>query len=211
MADSSMLSPVTDFINEQKKQVLHLWKNKRILALQFLNLALVISFALICWKMLMIYTNSESPIVVVLSGSMEPAFYRGDILWLDNSMATDISVGEIIVFKVKDKEIPIVHRVMEMHQFNVTTAETVGEGSRWEQGDDEGKKILYLTKGDNNRVNDRGLYMPGQMWLEREDILGRVRGIVRYMGMVTIILNDFPPVKYGLIGLMGYFVLTNKE
>lgn len=45
------------------------------------------------------------------------------------------------------------------------------------------------------QVNDRGLYVPGQMWLSREDILGRARGTLRYVGMVTIILNDYPPLK----------------
>lgn len=101
-----------------------------------------------------------------------------------------------------------------------------------------------LTKGDNNRVDDRGLYAPGQLWLQREDILGRAKGTLRYLGMVTIILNDYPVLKYVLIGeiwfcfecgrerlmslldwcfnslsflislyvgIMGIFVLTNKE
>lgn len=57
-----------------------------------------------------------------------------------------------------------------------------------------------LTKGDNNRVDDRGLYAPGQLWLKREDILGRAQGTLRYLGMVTIILNDYPILKYVLIG-----------
>jgi signal peptidase len=47
--------------------------------------------------------------------------------------------------------------------------------------------------------------------LQREDILGRARGTLRYLGMVTIILNDYPILKYLLIGIMGLFVLTNKE
>jgi len=29
--------------------------------------------------------------------------------------------------------------------------------------------------------------------------------------MVTIVLNDYPLLKYLLIGIMGIFVLTNKE
>ena len=37
------------------------------------------------------------------------------------------------------------------------------------------------------------------------------QGTLRYLGMVTIILNDFPVLKYVLIGVMGLFVLTNKE
>lgn len=73
------------------------------------------------------------------------------------------------------------------------------------------RQIEVLTKGDNNRVDDRGLYAPGQLWLEREDILGRAKGTLRYLGMVTIILNDYPVLKYVLIGIMGLFVLTNKE
>ena len=72
-------------------------------------------------------------------------------------------------------------------------------------------KVEVLTKGDNNRVDDRGLYAPGQLWLQREDILGRAKGTLRYLGMVTIILNDYPVLKYVLIGIMGLFVLTNKE
>jgi hypothetical protein len=36
-----------------------------------------------------------------------------------------------------------------------------------------GGRIELLTKGDNNRVDDRGLYAPGQQFIGREDILGR--------------------------------------
>ena len=166
---------------------------------------------------------------------MEPAFQRGDILFLNNQ-DDPIRVGEIVVFKIKDRDIPIVHRVMKVHEKELG-------------------KVEVLTKGDNNRVDDRGLYAPGQLWLQREDILGiKIISIIiiiiiiiitikfrestwyfkisRYylksyyfyyitiillllllllLGMVTIILNDYPPVKYVLIGVMGLFVLTNKE
>lgn len=37
---------------------------------------MIISSALIIWKALMCITGSESPVVVVLSGSMEPGFKR---------------------------------------------------------------------------------------------------------------------------------------
>jgi signal peptidase len=49
------------------------------------------------------------------------------------------------------------------------------------------------------------------LWLKRKDILGRATGSLPYVGMVTIILNDYPMVKYILVGVMGLFVLTNKE
>lgn len=50
------------------------------------------------------------------SGSMEPAFQRGDLLFLTNFKEDPIRVGEIVVFKVKGREIPIVHRVIKLHE-----------------------------------------------------------------------------------------------
>ena len=164
---------------------------KRQLAHQVLNLAMIVCSALMIWKSLMVVTSSESPVVVVLSGSMEPAFHRGDILFLHMGF-TPFRAGDIVVFKVADRDIPIVHRVMKVHEKP--------------NGD-----VDLLTKGDNNRVDDRGLYAPGQLWLQRQDVLGRAIGTLRYVGMVTIILNDYPMLKYVLVGVMGLFVLTNKE
>mmetsp|Transcript_2790 Transcript_2790/g.8144 ORF Transcript_2790/g.8144 Transcript_2790/m.8144 type:complete len:150 (+) Transcript_2790:241-690(+) len=103
-----MLEIVEDQIQELKK----LWKNKRLLLHQALNLAMIVFSALMIWKGLMFVTKSESPVVVVLSGSMEPAFQRGDILFLNNQ-DNPIRVGEVVVFKIKDRDIPIVHRVMK--------------------------------------------------------------------------------------------------
>lgn len=104
-----------------------------------------------------------------------------------------IAQGEIVVYKLEGKDIPIVHRVMERHEF-------VDE-------DD----TLYLTKGDNNRIDDRGLYNEGQLWLNREAMMGRAVGFIPYAGHATILLNENQTVKFLVIALMGIFVLTQKE
>ncbi|KAJ3416172.1 Signal peptidase complex catalytic subunit S11C [Chytridiales sp. JEL 0842] len=123
---------------------------------------------------------------------MEPAFQRGDLLFL--TMNKDpIRVGEIVVFKVKDREIPIVHRVLEIHE-DLKTGEQ-----------------FMLTKGDHNSGHDRPLYAPGQMWVKNSDVVGRVQGILPYVGMVTIILNDYPQLKFVMLAVMGLFVLFSKE
>ena len=57
--------------------------NIRTFINQAVVLGLVVSSALMLWKFLMLVTNSESPIVVVLTGSMEPSFYRGDLLFIN--------------------------------------------------------------------------------------------------------------------------------
>lgn len=100
---------------------------------------MIVSSALMLWKGLMVLTGSESPIVVVLrwvavccedlsyreigylflsfhSGSMEPAFHRGDLLFLTNNKEEPIRAGEIVVFKVEGRDIPIVHRVLKLHE-----------------------------------------------------------------------------------------------
>lgn len=181
-------------IDKQVVELKKLWANKRQLLFQLLNLAMIVFSALMIWKGLMFLTKSESPVVVVLSGSMEPAFQRGDILFLNNAVE-QVGVGDVVVFKIKDRDIPIVHRILKVHQ----------------EDENDSSKVELLTKGDNNRVDDRGLYAPGQLWLERQDILGKAVGTLRYVGMVTIALNDYPVLKYVLVGMMGLFVLTSKE
>lgn len=83
----------------------------RQLAAQILNFALVLSTAFMMYKGLSVITDCASPIVVVLSGSMEPAFARGDLIFLWNR-GLDTQVGEIVVYNVPGKDIPIVHRVV---------------------------------------------------------------------------------------------------
>lgn len=87
--------------------------NPRQAASQILNFALILSTAFMMWKGLSVISNSPSPIVVVLSGSMEPAFQRGDLLFLWNrNLMEETKVGEVVVYNVRGKDIPIVHRVV---------------------------------------------------------------------------------------------------
>lgn len=123
---------------------------------------------------------------------MEPAFYRGDLLFLTNYKDEPIRAGDIVVFKVEGRDIPIVHRVLKVHEKK--------NGS-----------VKFLTKGDNNSVDDRGLYAPGQLWLQKKDVVGRARGFVPYVGIVTILMNDYPKLKYAILVCLGLFVLIHRE
>ena len=103
----------------------------------------LITTGLMIWKFLVLITGSDSPVrtqhspsnlrptntasragilssltlqvVVVLSGSMEPAFYRGDILFLYKG-SQPIRAGEVVVFDINGRDIPIVHRVIKVHE-----------------------------------------------------------------------------------------------
>ncbi len=119
---------------------------------------------------------------------MEPAFQRGDILFLSNS-DEKMYAGDVVVFKRKNRDMPTVHRIITVHEKH--------DG-----------RVEVLTKGDANNLDDRtGIYAPGQLWVEREDIQGKAVGVLRYAGMAPIILNDYPVLKYVSLGMVGLFVL----
>ncbi|CAK5278129.1 unnamed protein product [Mycena citricolor] len=103
---------------------------------------------------------------------MEPAFYRGDLLFLTNPSHERYQNGDITVYKIPGADIPIVHRVLETH-------DAVFKGTYAVD------KQRLLTKGDNNQVNDIELYR-GLDYLERKHIVGKVRGFLPYIGYVTI-------------------------
>lgn len=171
--------------------------------LQVLNFASVLATGLMIWKGLGIACNTESPIVVVLSGSMEPAFYRGDLLFLTNPPSERYHTGDITVYKVPGADIPIVHRVMETH-------DKIVEKKGYVAASPIAARQLLLTKGDNNPVDDIELYQ-GLEWLERRHIVGKVRGFLPYIGYVTIAMNDFPQLKYALLGGLGLLALVQRE
>jgi signal peptidase I len=113
--------------------------------LQVLNFVSVLASGLMIWKGLGLLTNTESPIVVVLryvsscalcliyarvtkttfvakiSGSMEPAFYRGDLLFLTNPPSQRYNVGDITVYQLPHGGIPIVHRVLETRDVSASS------------------------------------------------------------------------------------------
>jgi len=177
--------------------------NPRQSLAQVLNFALVLSTAFMLWKGLSVVTNSPSPIVVVLSGSMEPAFQRGDLLFLWNRDAS-VEVGEIVVYNVKNKDIPIVHRVVRKYPPG-----SVEPGKRKEMSLTSPK---LLTKGDNNVADDNELYAKDQNYLDREtEVIGSVRGYVPAVGYVTILLSEHPWLKTVMLGIMGLMVVLQRE
>ncbi|CAD7950748.1 unnamed protein product [Amoebophrya sp. A120] len=188
-----MLAYLTEAVGGYMSEFAILLKRPRAFFVQLLNLACIIFTALMLWRGLSLMTGSESPVVVVLSGSMEPGFYRGDILILNMWREERFVPGDVIVFQVEGRGIPIVHRIVNAHKNRKT------------------EEYAILTKGDNNQVDDRGLYMSKQNFISRKEVMGRAFGFLPYVGMITILLNDYPWLKYIMIGSMGFFVMIGRE
>jgi signal peptidase len=67
---------------------------------------------------------------------MEPAFYRGDILFLINPPNARYQIGDITVYKIPGQDIPIVHRVLETHDVVKTVHGSVfSRLTLWTTGD----------------------------------------------------------------------------
>jgi signal peptidase len=113
---------------------------------------------------------------------MEPLLQRGDLIFSTNE-STPVQVNEVVVFTVAGRSIPIVHRVIAVNKCKVT-----GE-------------LSYLTKGDNNAVDDRALYAPGQRFIKHKDVIGRVKGMFPKLGMARILLEEMPGGMYVAVGL----------
>lgn len=159
---------------------------------QLMKVALILTSALMTWKALIVLTSCESPIMVVLSGSMEPAFHRGDLIFVTNFQEDPILAGDIVVFKVVNHDIPILHRVVILHRHRNGT-------------------VKLLTKGDNNFADDRPLYPPGVEWLSREDVVGQAKGYLPYLGMISIYMHDYLKVKYALTLILGIYVFLERN
>ena len=71
---------------------------------------------------------------VVVSGSMEPVMYRGDIVIVDQNPSS-VQVGDIVVYKATWVNEDVIHRVKEIYK--------TSNGSTY-----------LITKGDNNPVAD---------------------------------------------------------
>lgn len=146
---------------------------------------------LMCFKVFAMCCGVEWPAVTVLSGSMDPTLSRGDALILYQPY--EFTTGDIIVFVIKNKGIPIIHRVIETHR------------------DESGKNII-LTKGDHNRRHDaHGIYDHGQMWLKPEEILGKALVFIPGVGFPSIWLQETPGVKEIFIGIFVIVSLMTGE
>ena len=88
---------------------------------------------------------------VVVSGSMEPAFYRGDIVVVEKADflgvhefdPKDVQVGDVVVYDAQWFDQPVIHRVIDIKDVNGTT--------------------MYKIKGDNNNSPDPYYVTPSQI------------------------------------------------
>lgn len=113
---------------------------------------------------------------VVVSGSMEPVFYRGDIVAVEKANFLGINefdphsveVGDIVVYDAAWFDEPVIHRIIDIRDINGTT--------------------MYVIKGDNNNRTDP-YYVTADQIKERVLTWGDNPVVIPYIGNLSLWLR----------------------
>ena len=116
----------------------------------------------------------------VLSGSMEPTYHVGSLIYVRRIDAQDIEVGTPLTFTVSDGSLVATHRVVEIITENGET--------------------LYITKGDANDVTDPPL--------KYSRVIGSPVFSIPYLGYFSTWLQSGAGVIAG-IALAAMLLLTS--
>ena len=111
---------------------------------------------------------------VVVSGSMEPVFYRGDVVVIEKTNflgiqeinPADIKVGDIVIYNAVWFPEPVIHRVI--------ATGTATNGSQY-----------YITKGDNNQIQDPYPVYDNQI-VAKVATIGKTPVVIPKVGYITI-------------------------
>lgn len=132
----------------------------------------VVSYAII----LIIVLIAAQHLNVVVSGSMEPAFYRGDIVVVEKADflgihefdPKDVQIGDVVVYDAAWFDQPVIHRIINIVDVNGST--------------------MYVIKGDNNDKPDP-YYVRADQITEKVVTLGDSLAVIPKIGYLSIWLR----------------------
>jgi signal peptidase len=124
--------------------------------------------------------HTDSPLMVVSSGSMVPVLNVGDIIIVRGVDPQAITVGTIIIFHSPyEYDMPIVHRVVAVVN--------------------DGGSLFFQTKGDHNEIQD-GWKVPA------ENLIGVYVVKIPYIGLISLELRG--PLGVTLIILLVALIIA---
>ncbi len=147
--------------------------------------AMVIVMAVMAFFMVQSRMSGDVPsvagyqIYVVLSGSMNPAFDTGSVVWVRHIEPERIQVGDIITFRGRENQSHTTHRVV---------------GINTENG------LRFTTRGDANNVDDPNPVLPQQL-------VGKVHGSLPYVGYIMGFAQTRQGLLF-LVFIPGVLIIT---
>lgn len=146
--------------------------------------------------------------MTVLSGSMEPTFHVGSLIYVKNIDPADIQVGMPITFVLNDDLLVVTHRVVKVEKIE-TKVQTLVDAEGKPVLDENEKPIIeevpldepcfyFTTKGDANKVEDGAK-------VYYKNVVGTPVFSIPYLGF----LSSFLQTKKGIIvGGCAVLILT---
>lgn len=162
---------------EKVKNSLKQSVSKKKILVSLATIFIIIVGVFVVYFLLQLFLNTQYPVVIVISDSMEPSIHRGDLLFIRGIDPVDIKEGtiedkegDIVVYDARGlwddaPEDPVVHRVV----------------SKWYN--DTTQKWYFYTKGDANFHIDMAV-------IPEDRIHGVVFGGIPYIGLIKIVLID---------------------
>ncbi|CAL5074804.1 unnamed protein product [Urochloa decumbens] len=164
---------------------------------ELILLGLLLAHALMAYTVASAAAGAGLTPRVVVSGSMEPAFKRGDLLLfrkMSDGRSDPIRAGDIVLYEPAYGDIPVVHRIIKVHERR-----------------EEGGGADILTKGDANGVDDSAAFMYGdEPCLQRHHVMAKAVGYLPNAGLFSIAVEEKGPVvRTVVIGVLSLGLLVN--
>ena len=121
-------------------------------------------------------------VYTVLSGSMEPTYHVGSIIYVKEVDPATLKVGDPISFLISEKTVAT-HRIIEVLP-----------------DESDPNVIRFRTKGDNNDIEDTNP-------VHSNNVLGKVVGTIPLLGYVSNFVQN-PPGTYIALAAMAILILA---
>jgi signal peptidase len=117
--------------------------------------------------------DTSKPVMAVVSGSMEPTFYKGDLIVSKGVPPETLEVGDVIVYRNIIRKIDVVHRIVDIEE--------------------RSGHLYFYTKGDNNLTNpdwDQRTMPPLAPPIMDEWVEGKVILVIPKVGWFKVALTE---------------------
>lgn len=149
--------------------------------------------------------------MTVLSGSMEPAFHVGSLIYVKDIEPENITVGMPITFVLNDDLLVATHRVVNVERFDTKLQEVLDADGN-PVLDEKGKPITeevaldepsfyFTTKGDANEVEDGSK-------VYYKNVVGTPVFTIPYLGYLSSFLQTRKGMIVGICFALIIMILT---
>lgn len=114
----------------------------------------------------------------VLSGSMEPAYHVGSMLYVKKVDVNTMQAGDPVTYRMASGAV-VTHRIVEVVE-------------------DPSLGRCYRTRGDANNIEDGPLLQPS-------NIIGKPAFSIPYLGYVSVYVQNPPGLYIAIAVCMGFF------